>query len=62
MNGTKGDDEIIAQVRAAREAYAAQFDYDLARMFEDLKRKEAGNPGSLANLKPAQPRQPGLTR
>lgn len=33
-------DEIIAEVRAIREALAAQFDYDLDRLFEEAKRRE----------------------
>ena len=45
-------DEITQEVRTAREAYAARFDYDLARMFEDLKAKEAQNPAPCASLKP----------
>lgn len=32
-------DEIVEEVRRAREAYAAQFNYDLARMFDDLKKR-----------------------
>lgn len=41
-----------------REAYAAKFDYDLARMFEDLKKKEAQeDPARLATLKPVKPHQ-----
>jgi hypothetical protein len=48
-------DEIVEQVRTAREAYAAQFDYDLARIFEDLKRKEEQNPSTRANLQPLKP-------
>jgi hypothetical protein len=28
-------DEIVEQVRAARDAYAAQFDYDLERIMAD---------------------------
>ena len=51
----KWKDEIVEEVRRAREAYAAQFDYDLARMFEDLKKKEEQNPAPRANLKPIQP-------
>lgn len=33
----KWTDEIVDEVRKARDAYAAQFDYDLERMFVDLK-------------------------
>ncbi|HZM09278.1 MAG TPA: hypothetical protein VFC15_03600 [Candidatus Limnocylindrales bacterium] len=51
----KWKDEIVEEVRATREAYAAQFDYDLKRMFEDLKAKEVNNPARRAELKPLQP-------
>jgi hypothetical protein len=51
----KWKDEIVEEVRAARESYAAQFDYDLERMFEDLKKKEEQDPGPRANLKPLKP-------
>ena len=53
----KWKDEIVEEVRAAREAYAARFDYDLARMFEDLKKKEEQNPAPRANLKPLKPHE-----
>lgn len=33
-------DEIIEEVRAIREALAAEFDYDLGRLFEEMKRRE----------------------
>jgi len=51
-------DEIVEEVRRVREAYAAQFDYDLKRMFEDLKKKEAQeDPARFAKLKPLKPRK-----
>lgn len=53
----KWKDEIVEEVRTAREAYAAQFDYDLKRIFEDLKTKEGEDPGPRANLKPLKPHQ-----
>ncbi|MGH9326990.1 MAG: hypothetical protein ACRD2B_09965 [Terriglobia bacterium] len=34
----KWKDEIVEEVRVVRQAYAAQFDYDLERIFEDLKK------------------------
>lgn len=51
----KWKDEIVEEVRAARDAYAAQFDYDLKRMFEDLKKKEKEDPAPRANLIPLKP-------
>ena len=50
-------DEIVEEVRTAREAYAEQFDYDLKRMFEDLKKKEEQNRAGLAKLKPLKPHE-----
>ena len=51
----KWKNEIVEEVRATREAYAAQFDYDLKRMFEDLNAKEVNNPARPAELKPLKP-------
>jgi hypothetical protein len=51
----KWTDEIVEEVRKAKDAYAAQFDYDLERMFEDLKKKEKENPAPPANLEPLKP-------
>ena len=50
-------DEIVEEVRAAREAYAAQFDHDPKRMFEDLKKKEEQDPAPRADLRPVKPQQ-----
>ena len=36
-------DEIIEEVRAVRDALAAEFDYDLGRLFEAAKRWEAAS-------------------
>lgn len=33
-------DPIVEEVRAARQRHAAQFDYDLRRIAEDLRNKE----------------------
>ena len=48
-------DSVIREVRLAREAYAAQFDYDLRRMVEDLKAKEELHPERRATLIPLTP-------
>lgn len=34
------NDPIVAEVRKAREAHAARFNYDLQAIFRDLKSKE----------------------
>ena len=48
-------DEIVEEVRAARDAYAAQCDYDLERMMADLKAREALHPERIAQLRPVEP-------
>ena len=53
----KWKDEIVEEVRAVREAYAAQFDFDLKRIFEDLEKKEREEPARLAKLKPVKPHE-----
>jgi len=45
-------DPIVEEVRQVREAYAAQFDYDLKRMFEDLQRREQEHPERLVRPEP----------
>jgi len=48
-------DEIVDEVRAAREAYAARSNYDLAEMYEDLKAKEQAHGRNIAVLQPIRP-------
>jgi hypothetical protein len=48
-------DEIVDDVRAAREAYAARFNYDLAEIYKDLKAKEQAHSRRIAELKPVEP-------
>ena len=40
MNDEPNRDEIIVEVRAIREALASQFDYDVDRLYEEVKRRE----------------------
>ena len=37
------EDEVLREVYAARDAYAAEQGYDLDRIYADLKRREAGS-------------------
>jgi hypothetical protein len=48
-------DEIVDEVRAVREAYAARFNYDLAEMYKDLKAKEQARGHNIAPLEPVEP-------
>lgn len=54
------EDEIVEEVRAAREAYGARFDYDLSEMFKDLKAKEREHRSKIAALQPLEP-QPRIS-
>jgi hypothetical protein len=53
--GMNSKDEIVEEVRAAREAHAARFNYDLAEMFNDLKAKERARNRNIAALQPVEP-------
>ena len=55
-------DEIVDEVRAAREAYAARFNYDLAEMYKDLKAKEQAHSRNIAGLEPVEPQPKMGTR
>jgi|HubBroStandDraft_4_1064222.scaffolds.fasta_scaffold422289_2 hypothetical protein len=48
-------DEIVDEVRAIREAYAARFNYDLVEMCKDLKAKEQTEGRNIAPLEPVAP-------
>lgn len=44
------DDEIMEELRAARDKYAAQFNYDLCAIYEDLKRQEQASSRQIVSL------------
>ncbi|MBI5564431.1 MAG: hypothetical protein HY870_06025 [Chloroflexi bacterium] len=48
-------DEIVEQTRLAREAYAAQFGYDLAAIYRDLQEKERQSQQPVVSLAPQRP-------
>lgn len=45
-------DEIMREVRANREAYAAEFGYDIRALFEDAKQHEGKDGREVVSLEP----------
>jgi hypothetical protein len=50
-------DPIVEEVRRIREAQAAQFGFDPARIFADLKRRERQSGAKLVSLPPRPARK-----
>ena len=46
------EDEVLREVYAARDAYAAEHDYDLDRIYADLKDREAKSRLRRTNERP----------
>ncbi|HKI01870.1 MAG TPA: hypothetical protein VKK31_07825 [Thermoanaerobaculia bacterium] len=49
------NDPIVEEVRQAREEHAAKFDYDLKRIFQDLKEQEQRSGRKVVSLAPRRP-------
>lgn len=49
------NDEIVEEIRKARDEYAAQFNYDLDAIFKDLKQQEEKSQRELVSRPPKQP-------
>jgi hypothetical protein len=52
----KSKDEIVEEIHEWRLSYAAKFDFDLDRMFADLKSKEDSNSAPRAQGPPLEPK------
>ncbi len=46
------EDPIVKEVRRVREAYAAQFNYDLEAIVQDLKRQEQASGRTFVRFSP----------
>ncbi len=47
-----GHDPVVDEVRAAREAYAKRFNYDVYAIFDDIKRRQAESGREYVTLPP----------
>ena len=59
MTESEWKDEIIEEIRQIRQAHAAAHGYDLRRIAEDLRRKQAASGHPVVTLPPkvAKPRR-----
>jgi hypothetical protein len=48
------EDPIVEEVRKVREEHAAKFDYDLERIFKDIKEREGKGGHRVVSLPPKQ--------
>jgi hypothetical protein len=48
-------DSIVEETRKVREEYAAQFNYDLDAIYQDLKEKERQSGRKVVSLPPKRP-------
>ncbi|MBE9078405.1 hypothetical protein IQ241_14055 [Romeria aff. gracilis LEGE 07310] len=46
------DDPIVQEIRAIRDAYAAEFNYNLEALYQDIKKQEQSNPKPHHRLAP----------
>ena len=49
------NDPIVEEVRKTREEHAARFDYDLEKIFQDLKEQERQSNRKVVSLPPKRP-------
>lgn len=47
-----GQDEIIKEVRAIREAYGERFDFDIEAIYRDAKEREGQRDRKVVSLEP----------
>jgi hypothetical protein len=54
------NDPIVEEIKKVRQEYAAEFNFDLDRIFDDLQARErqSGVPHETRNPKPFEPEHP----
>lgn len=51
------NDPIVEEVRKIREEHAARFDFDLEKIFQDLKEQERRSGRKVVSLPPKRPQE-----
>ncbi len=49
-------DEIVEEVRKAREEYAAKFNHDIDAIYKDIKRRETESAREFVSFPPRKPK------
>lgn len=49
------NDELVEEIRKARDEHAAKFNYDLAAIYQDLKEQQQQDGREVVRLTPKQP-------
>ena len=55
-------DEIVEEVRKAREEYAAKFNHDIDAIYKDIKRREAESGREFVSFPPRKPKMSRATK
>ena len=55
-------DEIVEEVRKARDEYAAKFNYDLDAIYEDIKKQEKQSRRKVVSLPPKKSELPEVEK
>jgi hypothetical protein len=53
-----GKDSVVEQVREARQEYAKRFEYDVDRIYRDLKKQEGKSGRDTVSLRPKRSKPP----
>ena len=56
------EDPIVEEVRKVRQEHAARFNFDLERIYRDLKERERQSGHHYVTLAPKRPSQPRSTK
>ena len=56
------NDEIVEEIHRVREEYAAKFDHDINRMYEDIRKRQEESGRKFVSFPPKKPEQKVVRR